>query len=137
MKLLLALFALLGMSQPVPVQPSGPYEVGQYRTLPRDEGSLLKIQAIEPDPRGQPIYHVSLTGLKIAAGDGMLQEVGHLPVSKQTLDASVTRLSKRPASFPDAAPGIADWRAANGGVFTITMIEIVGVIEQSVRQNGG
>ncbi|NML07928.1 hypothetical protein [Sphingomonas sp. G-3-2-10] len=136
MKLLLALFALLGLAQPAPVLPAGPYAVGQvweYRTLPRDEGSLLKIQAIETDPRGQPIHHISVTGLKIEAGGGMLQEIGHLPVSKETLDASVTRLSTRQASFPDAKDGIAQWRAANGGVFAISMAEIVGVIEQGIR----
>ncbi|MDF7777775.1 hypothetical protein P1X14_21145 [Sphingomonas sp. AOB5] len=140
MKLLLTLLALLGMSQPVIAPVEDRYAVGQiweYRNLPRDAGSLLKIQAIETDPVGGTIYHISVTGLKIEAGGGVLQEIGHLPVSKQTLDASVTRLSPLTPDFPDAAPGIADWRKANGGVFTISVAEIVGVIEQSLRQNSG
>jgi hypothetical protein len=107
-------------------------QVWEYRTRPQEPESLLKIQRVEADPAGRPIYHISLIGLHIAGLKG--GEAQHLPVSKATLDASVTRLSASTAAFPDPSEGIALWRQAKGGVFTIPVAEIVGVIEQSAQK---
>jgi hypothetical protein len=119
-----------------------PYAEGQvweYRTRPGEEGSLLKIRRIEPMPRapdGRLVYHVSIAGVRLgppAAGD----VIPHVPVSRSTLDASVTRLSGRDADFGDVDEGIALWREAQGGVFTISVAEIVDVAVAAVQQAGG
>ncbi|MFS2112127.1 hypothetical protein ACCC88_20715 [Sphingomonas sp. Sphisp140] len=125
MKLLAALLALFGVSGQSTDRPA--YAAGQvweYRTRPTEPDSLLRIQAIEADPRGDPIYHISLIGLALPGG-----EIMHSPVSKQTLDASVTRLSSRRPAFPDPSEGIAIWRENEGGVFTLSVAEIVEAIE--------
>ena len=107
-----------------------PGQVWEYRNRPEDAGSLLKIQRVENDPRGEPIYHVSVIGIRI---EGMpADKVPHLPVSRQTLDASVTRLSASTAEFPDPAEGIQMWRDANGGVFTIPIAQIIGIIQKAI-----
>lgn len=130
MKLLVALLALLGGSgQPADRPGYAAGQVWEYRTRPVEPRSLLKIQAIEADPRGDPIYHVSLVDLAIAGG-----EVQHLPVSRRTLDASVTRLAARQPDFPDPAAGIATWREARGGVFTISIAGIVDMLDASLRE---
>jgi hypothetical protein len=111
-------------------------QVWEYRTRPGDEGSLLKIQKVEDLPSSAPIgpvYHISIIGLHFhgqPAGAGGIQ---HLPVSRVTLDASVTRLSQSRADFPSADAGIAEWRRAKGGVFTIPISQIVDVLEQMLR----
>lgn len=111
------------------------YEAGQiweYRTRPEDTGSLLRIQAIEePGVAGDlgVVYHISIVGVRFTRGD-LAPEIGHLPVSRETLDASVTRLSSATPPFPDATPGIAEWRAAQGGVYTISLAEIVGLADE-------
>lgn len=108
------------------------YEAGQvweYRTRPEDPGSLIRIQRIEEKSEalsGGTIYHISLIGVRI--GDGSrTTAVGHLPVARATLDASLTRLapSGAPAEFPSADEGIEIWREAEGGVFDIPLDEIV------------
>lgn len=127
MKLLAALLALFGISGQSADRPA--YAAGQvweYRTRPSEPDSLLKIQQVETDPGGNPIYHISLIGLSLRGGVVM-----HAPVSKQTLDASVTRLSTRRPEFPDPSEGIAIWRADEGGVFTLTVAEIVEAIESA------
>lgn len=110
MKLLVALLALLGGSgQPADRPGYAAGQVWEYRTRPVEPRSLLKIQAIEADPRGDPIYHVSLVDLAIAGG-----EVQHLPVSRRTLDASVT--AARPgASRISPIPPRASRRGARRG----------------------
>lgn len=108
-------------------------QVWEYRTRVGDEGSLLKIQKIEKVPglkRESPVYHITVVGVRLGGTPGSV--LGHLPVSRQTLDSSLTRLSTRRADFPSAEEGIAEWRRAKGGVFTISVAEIVGFVEQTI-----
>jgi hypothetical protein len=133
MKLMLPL-ALLGLAPPVPAPRAPDYAEGQvwaYRTRPQDQGSVLRIQKIETLGQGTSVYHISVIGVHFK-GTSLSGELEHLPVSRQTLDDSVTQLSPSPAAFPDAAPGIAQWRAAKGGVFTIPLARIVDVVERTV-----
>lgn len=128
MKLFAALLALFGVTGQAADHPAyAPGQVWEYRTRPADTGSLLKIQRVEADPRGKPIYHISVIGAHLGGKDG--QEVQHLPVSRETLDQSVIRLSRSAILFPDPSAGIATWREANGGVFTISVAEIIGIID--------
>lgn len=130
------LTAVLAILSGAPLQASGdPYAVGQvweYRTRPQEPQSLLVIREIEDSAAMGRIYHVSVTGIRADAKWGPT-DLAHSPVSRQTLDASVTRLSdRRPESMPDHRPGIADWRAAGGGVFTISIAEIIDLIDQQL-----
>ena len=58
--------------------------------------------------------------------------VGHLPVSRATLDASVTGLVADAPPFDDYTEGKAEWQAAEGGVFTISLKEIAEIIRNQV-----
>lgn len=135
MNLLLGALALVS-SMLSPVQERPAYAEGQvweYTTRPEDAGSLIKIQQVESSPTG-PIYHISMTGLRIAKS-GAQMDAAHLPVSRETLDASVTRLATPQAAarnFPDPREGIAIWRQDNGGVFTISLSDIANVIAGQV-----
>ncbi len=130
------MLALLALAPQAPAADPSPYAEGQvweYRTRATERDSRLKIQQIEIDPSGHPIHHITLIGLRL----GQRGEVGgidHLPVSRASPDASVTRLSTSIADFPDPAEGIAHWRAAQGGVFDASIIEILEIIEASLRQ---
>lgn len=114
-------------------------QVWQYHARPEDTASLLKIQAVEDDPnltKNGPIYHVSIIGVHLGR-DRRLGEIGHVPVSNEMLAKSVTVLVKSDAKFPDATLGVANWKAAKGGVFTIPMAEIVGVIDGMAQGRAG
>lgn len=129
----LALYASLSGAAPARPDYSAD-QVWEYKTRAGDEGSLVKIQKIEtyPDVGSRDrVYHVSVIGVRFRKAQ-LSGVIGHLPVSKETLDASVTRLSDRQAVFPDPSEGIAQWRDANGGVFTIPLSQIIDVVEQSV-----
>ncbi|MDQ4086925.1 MAG: hypothetical protein M3177_02755 [Pseudomonadota bacterium] len=135
LKLFMALAAFAGIGQQAPA--ANQYAEGQvweYRTRAGEEESLLKIQRIEAlgDPP-RPVYHISIVGIRFGGPEGQ-SELPHLPVSRETLDASVTRLASRTVPFPTPDEGIAEWRSAQGGVFTIPVAEIVAVAEQAVRE---
>ncbi|WP_439532857.1 hypothetical protein [Polymorphobacter sp.] len=111
-------------------------QVWEYKTRPRDKGSLLKIQKIEVLPefsKTGPVYHVSIVGVRF---DGLPLDgtLPHAPFSKTSLDKSVTRLSSSKIAFPAVDVGIAHWREARGGIFTITVAEAVNFAEQTMRK---
>ncbi len=107
-------------------------QIWEYRTRPQDRGSLIWIHSVEQDPRLGAIYHIGMVGLHFDVIEGP-QPIGHLPVSRATLDASVTRLSGEKPGFMDVEEGIAQWREARGGVFTITLAEIADVVERTMQ----
>lgn len=128
----LSLMCLSGAS--VTQQTYAEGQVWEYRTRPGDEGSLLRIQRIEDVEafaEDGPVYHISIVGVRFV-GLPITGPVGHAPVSRHSLDASVTRLSSSDVVFPDPESGIAEWRNANGGVFTIPVAEIVDLIAKAV-----
>lgn len=129
-RVLSALAALVMLAGFAPQDRYAAGQVWEYRTRPADAGSLLKIQRVEtPEGYPEPIYHVSVVGLTFRNAT-VGTELPHTPVSRETLDASVTRLSDQTPDFPDPAPGIAQWKSDQGGVFTITVAEIIDIIDQ-------
>jgi hypothetical protein len=121
--------ALSGQSPPAKYSEG---QVWEYRTRVGDEGSLLKIQRIEQDPAFQkygPIYHISVVGIHLR-NPTITPMLPHAPVSRDTLDASVTKLSSDKREFPSADAGMAEWRQAHGGVFTISVAQIVEILDQ-------
>lgn len=122
------------------------YGVGQvwtYHVRPGDESSTLQINKIEQDPRLGAIFHISVFGVHISGSrltGNIASELAHLPVSKQTLDASVQALSSDPYRQVAYEQGYSVWRQAfdsgHAGVYTITVAEIISTAEQAIAQNG-
>ena len=126
-KLLMLLSALLAIAASPTRYAEG--QVWQYKTRIQDAGSLIKIQKIEKAER-TTIYHISIIGIHL--GPDASTPLQHAPVAQETLDASVTQQVPDPGTFPDATEGIAEWRSAQGGVFTISLAEIAEVLQKTV-----
>lgn len=131
----IALIAAFSLSNPLSAE-EREYAVGQvwtYDTAPEDKGSLIQIREIEQiGPPDQPmtVYHISMSGVSV--GQDVPIGLGHLPVSRATLDASVTGLVANAPPFDDYTEGKAQWQAANGGVFTISLKEIAEIVRSQV-----
>jgi len=140
LRLLAITLTLLGLTAAAPQRPRyAEGQVWEYKTRPGEAGSLLRIQKIEKSERPGflgPIYHISIIGVHFA-GLPNSNELQHTPVSGRSLDLSVTRLSRSKAVFPDAAPGIAQWREARGGVFTLSIAEVLSAVEQAYGDRSG
>ncbi|MBA4050646.1 MAG: hypothetical protein C0472_01940 [Erythrobacter sp.] len=131
----IALIAALSLSNPLSAE-EREYAVGQvwaYDTAPEDKGSLIQIREIEqigPPDQAMTVYHISMSGVSV--GQDVPIGLGHLPVSHATLDASVTGLVADAPPFDDYTEGKAEWEEANGGVFTISLMEIAEIIRSQV-----
>lgn len=102
-------------------------QVWEYRTRRCDTGSLLKIQKAEPYPSADGnayAYHLSIIGCRLGE-PARIEEISHVPVSRATLDASVTNLSTSRPDFPDPNEGISIWRDEKGGIFDIALADVV------------
>ena len=108
-------------------------QVWEYRTRRCDEGSLLKIQKVEPYPSADGddyAYHLSVIGVRLGE-PARMTEICHVPVSSATLDASVTNLSTSRPDFPDPDEGISIWRDDEGGIFDIAMADVVQCLDET------
>ena len=139
---LACLIVLLALPAQAQTQKYAVDQVWEYRTRPGEEKSLLEIRKIETVDKVGQVFHISIVGLQIAVPqrpDFRLTELPHVPVSRQTLDQSVTKLSKTAVNGPDFSKGYADWRknADEGrvGVFTISVASIIGSVEDTLKKN--
>ncbi|WP_428678635.1 hypothetical protein [Sphingopyxis sp.] len=99
-------------------------QVWEFRARGGEKHALVKIQKIELHPDdGDEVFHISMIGLRCLHGT----ELPHAPVSRQTLENSITRLAQDFGQFPDYRVGLAEWRRAKGGVFSISLAEIIQI----------
>jgi hypothetical protein len=120
------------------------YEVGQiwqYETRKGEEKSLLYIVRIDEIENYGKIYHIYVDRLEVKnphSKTGFQTELPHAPVDEQTLNESVIKLVKNSAELPDISEGYGYWREAfdsgQGGVFTISVKDIVQLIEEAANQ---
>nr|WP_298925629.1 hypothetical protein [uncultured Erythrobacter sp.] len=95
---------------------------------------MIKIQEVDqigPEDDPMIVYHISMIGIQIPNVSDPI-EISHLPVSRETLDASVTVQMSPDVEFPDYHEGKQTWAEANGGVFTITLAEIASLLRDQV-----
>lgn len=112
-------------------------QIWHYRTRPGEEGSVVAIRRVGTVPEAPglgPVYHVSLIGVKL--GDRFGTMLPHLPVSRATLDSSLTVRAKGGFELPPFEEGIEEWRSAKGGVFTVGLAEIVDFTQQALARAG-
>jgi hypothetical protein len=137
-------FAAIGLLMVMGASNAHDYAAGQvwtYHVKSGDEGSTLQINKIEQDPKLGAIFHISVFGLRISnprVAGGILTELPHLPVSKETLDKSVESLSHAPLRPVAYEQGYAHWKrefdAGHAGIYTISIAEIVTLAEQTMSK---
>lgn len=116
-------------------------QIWRYDTRPGEENSRLFIARIDRGLGNQSIYHIYLDGLKLKNPlfpGGVQDHLPHAPVTRQTLQSSVTALEQEGAAMPDIAEGYATWLLAfekgQAGIFNQPVKEILQIIEDAFAQ---
>lgn len=116
-------------------------QVWSYRTRPGEEYSTLIINQIDQNSLYGTIFHIGITGIRIKdpmIPGGIVYQLPHVPVSKQTFEKSVITLIKQ--SHPDNTfiTGYQIWREAfqygRAGVFLVSIAELLSLIENAINQ---
>jgi hypothetical protein len=108
------------------------FAVGQIWTLTGADFADAKVVIDRMEIwHDKPIVHISVTGLPKHYG-GFQGTIFHLPFSEVALRASVAALEiSKGTAFSGFEGGYDQWKAPNGGVFTITVQQAVtGILSQ-------
>jgi len=115
-------------------------QVWEYKTRAVEPNSFLTIVKIE-NVKDKTIIHISLENVKIKnshAPSGYGESVSHMPIAKQSLKESVTKLLKSNAKLPAYEEGYNLWREAfekgEGGYFTISVSKCIEFMEQTINK---
>jgi hypothetical protein len=116
-----------------------PGQVWHYKTRPGEEASTLEVLKVETHPKTGVIVHVAVSGVRVRTpSGGYTEELGHLPLAEDALRRSVTTKVRDGAPTDRGTEGYQEWRrafdAGRGGVFTTTVAECVGFVEQAAGQ---
>lgn len=117
-------------------------QVWTFRARAGEEGATLLINRIEQDPRLGAIYHISVFGVRLdnpSAPGGVITELPHFPVARETLDKSCLELLGVRQPNPEYLRGYGEWRevfdAGRAGVFDIPVAEIVEIVQSAIAQH--
>jgi hypothetical protein len=118
------------------------YKIGQvwsYKTRPGEEKSTFIVVKVESHPKLGNIVHIALRGLRLKKPNGeFIEAADHLPFAEEAINKSAVKVVKEKADLPDYAEGYGMWReafdAGKAGVYTISIAEAVGVMEETLNQ---
>jgi hypothetical protein len=101
--------------------------VWSYKARPGERSSTVTILRVETVPERGVIVHVRIDGVqfKNCKGGPAPTTIEHAPFSKIALDSSVIRKLRTVPELPEFEAGHKDWLAHCGGVYTITVAEMV------------
>ncbi len=139
------IFTVLGLSSIFGIANAEQYSEGQlwsYQTRMNESQSKVLINKIESHEKLGKIFHISVLEVKVrnpSASNGVTTELPHFPVAEETLNKSLTKLLGKKSINPEYLEGYSMWKKAfdegNAGIFTISVAEIVDVVEESINQN--
>jgi hypothetical protein len=145
-EILVPLLALIGCGRnPTPrTTTSDQFAVGQvwkYKTRDSETDSRLIIGKVESIEKLGTIIHIKLVGLKIknpAAPGGFVTQMDHAPITEAKLKESITSLTQEKYDLNGLEEGYNMWleayRTSKGGVFTITVKELIDFMEQALAK---
>jgi hypothetical protein len=135
---IMSLLSILGLAKAAEYSES---QVWSYKTRPGEEKSTVLINKVESHEKLGKIFHISVDGVKVKnphIAGGISTELPHFPVSEETLNKSLTKLNGKRSVNPDYLEGYKTWKAAfdagEAGIFTISVSEIVGFVEETINK---
>ena len=140
MILLFSFFGLFGQNKKNENQETAELKSGQiwkYNTRKGEEQSRVIILKIEDYGKRGKVIHIAVNGLKIKnkhVEGGISREFQHLPFREEEIIKSLSKLETTLDKLPDFKEGYDMWKEAwengTGGVFTITVKEVVELAEK-------
>ncbi len=122
---------------PMNLPPASRFRPGQvwaFKTPADQPDAQLTILLVESRVPIGTIVHVGISGLTLPNGGSTIQ---HMPFTELAVDQSVTTLLEPSGPVPDFAEGYAEWKQANGGVFTVTVAEGLTAILSALKNSPG
>ena len=117
-----------------------PGQVWFFYARPGEDEATLTVQKVEKYDKLGVVVHISVDGIALKnsrSSDGVTKTLGHLPLSKKSLEESIGDLIGNEGKIGDLE-GYRTWKkefdADKAGVFTITLKDILDGFEQAFNQ---
>lgn len=125
-------------SSPITDAKFAPGQVWSYHTRDTEPFSTLTILKVESQPKLGTIVHVRVDRIRLhnCSGGPEPNQLEHAPLTREALDRSVIKLLRQDAVLP-TMEGYEAWRRACGGVYTITVAQMIDVDEQTFNAGMG
>jgi hypothetical protein len=112
---------------------------GQMWSIKSDVPTTARVVIGRIEPFGnQTVVHVSIINVPIASGmpgAGGQTQITHMPFEQTTLANSVDQLlATNVAPVPGFEDGYAQWKSANGGIFTISVPKAIELIFDTINK---
>jgi hypothetical protein len=131
---------LLRRTRPAP-SPT-PFHAGQvwcYQTRPTEQASTALVLSVDTTADGEPVIHVQVRGVALQAGPGVqpISVIGHMPVSKNSFEQSVTSLLPASEAVPDHSEALSIWLQGGGGIWAVPLASAIGHLESTLMKPEG
>lgn len=122
----------IGMAQAASVSD---LKVGQKWSV-KGSGLTLVIGRIEPYPPNKTVISISVFDVPCPPGTGCKKTVvAHAPFDADALANSVDKLiDTNAATAPAFESGYAQWKQANGGVFTVPVSKLTEILFKTIEK---
>ena len=116
-----------------------PGQVWEYKARPSEKGSRLTILRIESLAPDRTVIHVRVDSVRIhnCTGGPEPETIQHMPFTKAAIEQSVTKLVREGDGGKLDLGGYEEWRAACGGVYTLTVAEAIAADEYTFNKGLG
>jgi hypothetical protein len=115
------------------------FQARQEWSVKSSGGANLVIGRVE-NWHDEKVVHVSITDIQIPAGlpgAGTTTEISHVPFSCRSLQASIGALiSTHSLPSQGCEDGYKQWRDANGGIFTVSVNEVIALMLKARQLSG-
>jgi hypothetical protein len=110
-----------------------PGQVWTYQPRPGEASSTLTILQVDRLEKTGIVIHIRVDGLQAHNPQGeLVPSVLHMPFARDAMLLSVVHLLRTEPSIP-TLDGYENWRAACGGVYTISVADAVNVMEKTLN----
>jgi len=114
-------------------------QIWSYKTRPEESASTITILRVESLEKLGTVVHVRINDvhLKNCQGTSELNMIAHAPFARDAIDRSVSRRLKSESELPNFKEGYEAWRSACGGAYTISIAEMLDVVEKTYQTGSG
>jgi hypothetical protein len=114
-----------------------PGQVWSYKNRTGESSSTITILRVESLPKVGIIVHVRIDGIKLknCSGGPSPNTIQDAPFAKDAIGRSVVTLIKERQQIPEYEAGYSDWKAHCGGVYAITVTEMLKA-DEATFNNG-
>ncbi|HXS12177.1 MAG TPA: hypothetical protein VN734_05705 [Acidobacteriaceae bacterium] len=115
-----------------------PGQVWTYYSRETEPAATITVLKVETLPKIGVIVHIRLDGIRLhnCSSGPEPREIEHAPFTREALDRSVVKLI-RTGEVPSFQEGYSRWRHDCGGVYTITVAEMVAADERTLNAGMG